>query len=124
MSTPFYKCRHPRLCLRCIGSVKFYAKFIPNLSPRTEPLTRLTRKDTPWRWSAKEQAAFQELKELLCTDTVLAHFDPAQQIGISCDASNVGIGAILFHRYDDGSEHPVVNVSKMLTATQCRYSQI
>ena len=107
-----------------LGSVQFYSKFIPNLSSRTEPLTRLTRKDTPWKWGAKEQAVFQELKDLLCTDTVLAHFDPAKQIGISCDASNVGIGAVLFHRYDDGSERPIANVSKTLTDTQRRYSQI
>ena len=65
-----------------------------------------------------------ELKDLLCTVTVLAHFDPAKQIGISCDASNVGIGAVLFHRYDDGSERPIANVSKTLTDTQRRYSQI
>ncbi len=45
------------------------------------------------------------------------HFDPAKQIGISCDASNVGIGAVLFHRYDDGSERPIANVSKTLTET-------
>lgn len=107
-----------------LGSVQFYAKFIPNLSSRTEPLTRLTRKDTPWRWGTKEQTTFQELKDLLCTDTVLAHFDPAKQIGISCDASNIGIGAVLFHRYDDGSERPIANVSKTLTDTQRRYSQI
>ena len=54
----------------------------------------------------------------------LAHFDPAQQIGISCDTSNVGIGAVLFHRYDDGSKRPIANASKTLTDTQCRYSQI
>ena len=87
-----------------LGSVQFYAKFIPNLSSRTEPLTQLTRKDTAWRWGPEEQTAFQELKDLLCTHTALAHFDPTKQVGISCDASNVGIGAVLFHRYDDGSE--------------------
>ena len=112
----------PILC-SFLGSVQFYSKFIPNLSSHTEPLTRLTRKDTLWRWGAKEQTEFQELK-LLCTDTVLAHFDPAKQIGISCDASNVGIGAVLFHRYDDGSECPIANVLKTLTDTQRHYSQI
>ena len=68
--------------------------------------------------------AFQCLKDMLGTDTVLAHFNPTQQIGISCDASDVGIGAVLFHRYDDDSECPIANTSKTLTQTQRRYSQI
>ena len=107
-----------------LGAVQFYGKFIPNLSTMTEPLTRLTRKGTAWTWSAEEQAAFQRLKNVLCEDTVLAHYDPNLEIGISCDASNVGIGTVLFHRYPDGSERPIANVSKTLTPTQRRYSQI
>lgn len=107
-----------------LGSVQFYAKFIPNLSTMTEPLHRLTRKDVPWKWGAVEQAAFQALKDALCTDAVLAHFDPTLDIGISCDASQVGLGVVLFHRYPDGSERPIANASKTLTDTQQRYSQI
>ena len=43
---------------------------------------------------------------------------------ISCDTLEVGIGAVLFYHYSDGSERPITNVSKTLTDTQCRYSQI
>ena len=107
-----------------LGSVQFYSKFLPNLSNITEPLHCLTRRDTPWRWGADEEAAFQHLKNMLCQDNVLAHFDPKQDIGISCDASEVGLGAVLFHRYEDGSERPIANVSKILTDTQRKYSQI
>ena len=52
-----------------------------------------------------------------------AHFDSKQEIGTSCDASEVGIGVVLFHRYSDGSERPIASVSKTLTETQRRYSQ-
>ena len=107
-----------------LGATQFYAKFITNLSTMTEPLTRLTRKDTPWRWEAEQQAAFQRLKDELCRDTVLAHYDPDLEIGISCDASQVGIGVVLFHRYPDGSERPIANASKTLSLTQKKYSQI
>ena len=55
-----------------------------------------------------------KLKEMLCDETVLVHFDPTREIGMSCDASSVGIGAVLFHRYPDGSERPIANVSKTL----------
>ena len=50
--------------------------------------------------------------------------DPSLPVGISCDASEVGLGAVLFHRYPDGSERPIANTSKTLTSTQRRYSQI
>ena len=61
---------------------------------------------------------------MLCSKSVLAHFDPSLPLGISCDASNVGIGAVLFHRFPDGCERPVANASKTLTDAQRKYSQI
>ena len=73
---------------------------------------------------AEEQATFQALKNMLCADTVLVHFDPSLPVGVSCDASEVGLGAVLFHRYGDGSECPIISISKTLTDMQCRYSQI
>ena len=54
-------------------------------------------------------------------DTVLAHFDSSVPIGISCDASEVGVGAVLFHRYADGSERPILNVSKTLRESTVRF---
>eukprot|EP00731_Ephydatia_muelleri_P019387 Em0012g212a len=107
-----------------LGSVQFYSKFLPNLATVLAPLHQLTKKDSKWKWDSTEEAAFRELKKNLCADTVLAHFQSYVPIGISCDASEVGIGAVLFHRYPDGSERPIANVSKTLTETQRRYSQI
>ena len=79
-----------------LGSVQFYSKFMLSLSTLTELLTSLTRKDMPWSWGAEEQAAFQRLKDLLCTNTLLARFNSALQISISCDAYSIGIGVVLF----------------------------
>ena len=56
--------------------------------------------------------------------TLYLHFNPFLPIRIACDASNVGIEAVLFHRYEDGSERPVANSSKTLSQTQRNYSQI
>ena len=50
--------------------------------------------------------------------------NPDLTIGICCDASSVGIGATLFHRFADGSERPIANVSKTLSQSQRNYSQI
>ena len=107
-----------------MGATQFYSKFLPGVATVAEPLHRLTKKDVEWQWDATQEAAFTKIKKMLSSDKVLAHFNPKAQIGISCDASNVGIGAVLFHRYSDGSERPICNASKTLTDTQKRYSQI
>ncbi|MEE4247163.1 MAG: RNase H-like domain-containing protein [Kangiellaceae bacterium] len=108
-----------------LGSLQFYAKFLPShLASAAEPLYRLTRKNTSWQWGEEQQKSFQQLKDWLSSDNVLVHFDPALPLGLACDASSVGIGAVLFHRYPDGSERPISNVSKTLTTSQRNYSQI
>nr|KAG5691976.1 hypothetical protein BaRGS_011367 [Batillaria attramentaria] len=104
--------------------LQFYGKFIPNLATMAEPLYRLTKKANPWKWGEEEQAAFEQLKNVLSSDQVLIHFDPEKPVGLACDASNVGIGAVLLHRYPDGSERPIANVSKTLSAAERNYSQI
>ncbi|CAM1297651.1 Uncharacterised protein r2_g703 [Pycnogonum litorale] len=107
-----------------LGSVQFYGKFLTDLATIAEPLYHLTKKTTTWHWGAKEQATFQKLKTVLTSDQLLVHFDQIKPIGIACDASNVGIGAVLFHRFPNGSERPIANVSKTLTESQRNYSQI
>ena len=107
-----------------LGSVQFYNKFLPVLSTISGPLYHLTEKSTKWKWDQPQENAFKKLKQMLTDNTVLAHFDPSCPVGISCDASDAGVGAVLFHRYKDNTERPIANASKTLTATQKRYPQI
>ena len=107
-----------------LGQIQFYGKFLSNLATVVEPLYNLTRKDPCWKSGAEEQASFQQVKDWLCTAAVLVHFDPSLDIAISCDASDCGIGAVLFHLFPDGSKQPIANVSKTLSPAQRRYSQI
>ena len=108
-----------------LASVQFYSKFLPPyFSEITEPLYKLTRKGQQWKWGEEEATSFKKIKQLLCTETVLAHYDPSHPLGLSCDASECGIGAVLFYRFADRSERTILNISKILSATQKRYSQI
>ena len=55
--------------LKAAGTkVQFYHKFIPKISTITEPLTSLTRKETPWNWSSEAERSFQKLKDILAKD--------------------------------------------------------
>ena len=106
-----------------LGSVQFYNKFLPDLSTLSGPLYHLTEKNTKWKWDQPQEDAFKKLEQMLTDNTVLAHFDPSCPVGISCDASDAGVGAVLFHRYKDNTERPIANASKTLTVTQKRYPE-
>jgi len=54
----------------------------------------------------------------------LLHYDPELPLSIGCDASQVGIGAVLFHTLSDGSEKPIDYSSCKLTKAEKNYSQI
>jgi hypothetical protein len=45
-----------------LGFANFYRRCIRDFSKITTPLTKLTRKDTPWEWGNAAQAAFEQLK--------------------------------------------------------------
>ena len=86
-----------------LGSVQLYNKFLPDLFTISGPLYHLTEKNTKWKWDQSQEDAFKKLKRMLTYNTVLAHFDPSCPVGISCDASDAGVGAVLFHRYKDNT---------------------
>jgi len=45
-------------------------------------------------------------------------------IGISCDASSVGLGVLLFHKLHEGSERPIAFASKTVFKSERNYLQI
>ena len=111
-----------------LGMSNFSARFIKNYSTLTYELRKLMKADVPWEWGEKQQKAFDILRNQLCENSVLNHFDLTANSEIICDASPVGLSAILvqYDISDDQKEHPriISYSSKSLTPTQKRYSQI
>lgn len=107
-----------------LGLLSYYSKFLPNLSSVLAPLYALLRQTTRWKWGKKEQEAFDRSKELLTTAPFLVHFDPNLPLILACDASEVGIGAVLAHRLPDGLEHPIGYASRSLLPAERNYSQL
>ena len=107
-----------------LGLLTYYTKFLPNLSTELAPLYRLLRRQEAWKWSAEQQKAFENSKELMMSSQLFVHFDPKLEIRLACDASAYGIGAVLSHKMPDGSEQPVEFASRTLTDTATKYSQM
>lgn len=56
---------------------------------------------------------------------MFAHYDSELvPVGLACDTSAVGVGAVLFHRYEDGIKRPIAYASKSSTQAEKNYSQI
>lgn len=104
------------------GMINYYGRFIPNLSSILLPLNRLLHKNIPFIWSKECDLAFRRAKEAFTSDSILVHFDSKLQLLLVTDANSYGVGAVLSHRYPDGSERVIQ--SQTFSATQQKYSQI
>ena len=107
-----------------IGLLHYYGKFVDNLSSLLHPLNQLLKAGSSWKWSAKCYKAFQQAKERLASAPVLAHYDITQKLKLAADASSYGIGAVISHVYDNGSERPIAYASRTLSRSEKNYSQI
>ena len=64
------------------------------------------------------------MKQALVSTKILVHYDPKLPVKLDCDASSVGIGAVLSHQMKDGTERPIAFASRSLTKAERNYSQI
>jgi hypothetical protein len=90
-----------------LGFANFHRRFIRDFSKITVPLTRLTRKDTPWGWDDAAQSAFEQLKQAMVSEPILRHFDPARLLTLETDASDYAIGAVCSQPDDANVLHPL-----------------
>ena len=104
-----------------LGFANFYRRFIENYSDITIPLTRLTRKDTPWNFDGKCRAAFERLKKAFTSAPILVHWTPDAKLIVETDASDYALGAILSLISDDGEIHPVAFYSRSFSPAELNY---
>ena len=88
------------------GLVNHYGKFIPQLTDRLSPFHALLKKTSSWEWTEICQRSFDAIKRILTSPLALAHYDPSLPLILAADASNFGIGAVIYHRYPMGQRKP------------------
>lgn len=104
-----------------LGMTAYYLHFLPKYSDTTALLRALLKQDAPWAWTAACSAAVQQLKSQLTSPPVLAHFDLLSPTFVTCDASNMAVGAVL-SQLQHGTERPVAFASMSLTQAEQKYS--
>ena len=82
-----------------LGGLSYYRKFLPNLSRRLQPITRLLKKDVPFSFDAEMEAVVREILKVLTKPPVLVYpdfeaaRDGSRKFRLYCDASAAGFGS-------------------------------
>ena len=104
-----------------IGFCNFYKRFIKNFSKIAGPLNLLIRNDIPFAWILECKKGFQELKQRVCEDPILAHFDPKKQYFVKTNSSNYVNAGVLSQIDNNGVLHPITYFSRRMVPTECNY---
>jgi RNase H-like domain found in reverse transcriptase/Reverse transcriptase (RNA-dependent DNA polymerase)/Integrase zinc binding domain/Chromo (CHRromatin Organisation MOdifier) domain len=111
-----------------LGLATYFRRFIKNFSIRAAPLTHILKgqpakkkgrpaaQAQPFLWTDACQRAFEDLKLALVTAPVLKIPDFSQPFTVVCDASIVGIGAVLMQE-----GRPTAYESHKLTSAEVNY---
>nr|GEY24697.1 hypothetical protein [Tanacetum cinerariifolium] len=67
----------------------YYQRFIEGFSNITKPMTKLTQKKVKFEWGDKQEAAFQLLKQKLCSAPILALPKESEDFIVYCGKANV-----------------------------------
>ncbi|GJZ73123.1 putative reverse transcriptase domain-containing protein, partial [Tanacetum coccineum] len=91
-----------------LGLAGYYRRFIEGFSKIAKPMTKLTQKKIKFDWSDKAEAAFQLIKQKLCSAPILALPKGNEDFIAYCDASIKGLGAVLMQREKENLKSEVV----------------
>ena len=107
-----------------LGFINYYHRHLQNFLSFLELLQCLLRKETPWKWTEKENNSFNKAKGLLSSANLPVHYDTKKPLILACNASPYGLGAVLSHIMEDGSERSIAFESRTLSKVEQNYSQI
>ncbi|GJZ18838.1 putative reverse transcriptase domain-containing protein [Tanacetum coccineum] len=108
---------HLKLILEFLKKEELYAKFPKCEFWLSKPVTKLTQKSEKFDWNEKAKAAFQLLKQKLCSAPILALPEDSENFMVYYNASRKGLGTVLMQR-----EKVIAYVSRQLKIHEKNYT--
>jgi len=102
-----------------LGFANFYRRFIHNFSHTARPLNELKRKKE-WKWKKEHQEAFEELKEKITSQPVLALPKRKGKFRVETDVSGHAIGGVLSQE-QEGKWKPIAFLSRTMQPAEQNY---
>ena len=87
---------NPKELRSFLGMVNYYDHFTPGLASKCACLNDLPHKDAKWKWTKLHSQGLNAMKLSLTSTESLSHYDPHLPVSLACDASSVGVGAVIF----------------------------
>nr|GEW44790.1 hypothetical protein [Tanacetum cinerariifolium] len=81
-----------------LGLAGYYRRFIEGFSKIARPMTKLTQESVDFNGGEKAEAAFQLLKQKLCSAPILALPEGRENFVVYCDILHKGLGAVLMQK--------------------------
>ena len=113
-----------------LGGLSYYRKFLPNLSRRLRPITRLVKKDGPFSFDAEMEAVVRDILKVLTNPPVLVYPDfeaarnSSRKFRLYCDASAAGFGATLEQSQNGNPVRPIVYLSRTMLPNEQGWAPI
>ena len=107
-----------------LGLVNYNSRFVKNFSGIVNSLNCLLRKDVELLWDENCKKAFKNCKRGLASGEMLTHYRSDVKIKVTCDASPVGVAAVISHVFDNNIERPIAFASRTLSKAERNYSQL
>lgn len=79
-----------------LGLITFFNRFLPWDIMNIDILLNLLRKNVPWKWTTECCAVYDNIKNALANAELLSHPDMQKDFCLATDASENGLGAVLF----------------------------
>ena len=114
--------RTPKRVHSFVCFCSYYRRFIKHFSTLTAPLNTLVNTKGKFSWTDECDRIFNFLKHALTSAPILIYPNFALPFFISTDASNVGLGAILFQLDSEGNERVISYASRTLNTAERNYS--
>jgi len=104
-----------------IGFTNWYRRFIKDFSKVCKTITQ-TLKGNPkeFPWGREQEGAFEELKRMFKTASIVSHFYPGTKTVVKTDASDIALGSVL-SQYQRRRLHPVACDSRKLNSAERNY---